>query len=47
VYITPFCPDDPCDPNITKFGMVGGMDDVVSRTIFGVDRLRRVGSAGS
>ena len=47
VYITPHCLDKPQQPIVTKFSKVGGIDEVIKRTNFGVDRLIGVGSAGS
>jgi hypothetical protein len=48
VYIfSPHCPDEPQQPIVTKFGKVGGMDEVMKRTKFGVDRFIGVDSAGS
>jgi hypothetical protein len=47
VYISPFCPDDPSRPIMTKLGKVGNMDEVINRAKFGVDRLSSAGSVGS
>ena len=45
--ISPHCPDDPPQPIVTKFDKVSGMDEIIKRTNFGVDRFIGVGSAGS
>jgi hypothetical protein len=47
VYISPYCPNDPSQPIMTKVGKTGDMDELIKRAKFGVDRLSSAGSVGS
>ncbi len=47
MYNSPYCPDDPSHPIMTKIGRVGYMDEIIKHVKFGVDRLISAGSAGS
>jgi hypothetical protein len=47
VFISPHCPEDPCDPIVTKISKSGDLDSVLISAKFGVDLMRGVGSAES
>jgi hypothetical protein len=38
-YISPLRPDNPSHPIVTKIRVVGGMDEVIKRAMFGVHWL--------
>jgi hypothetical protein len=45
-YISPHSPDNHLHPIVIKIGEFGGVNEMIKRTNFGVNRLNGVGSGG-